>query len=390
MTKLQSPGFHQSNNQASNFQYEGDMHDSSNYQHELEPMYQNGGEYDNHMHQMDHHGDMHQDYNQNYDGNYDNDGNFHHDPSSNMQQDHHSHFDQGHNQGFQNDGQGFQGDSQGFQGDSQGFQGDSQGFQGGDNGQGFHGDNGQGIYSDGQGFDGNGQGFDQGGNGQGFGSQGGSGQGFQGGDGSFGHTQPTTTPGNTGIHNIGGAFPLVPPPLLNKPKMRPESSNQYSILTPASPTNTTFSGEGGLVDETAIPAQGSMTISPLPLDYRTSITSSHDSWDDQSQAYGYSPQSKQALLNQTKFYEAATQHNSGRVLPSPSPKVATIALAQPAGVRAPQDAGQADIVGAMVSSGNVSSLNTFDRRHPQLSGGDGRDGVFYVSSESSRNPQDNH
>ncbi|KAF9355260.1 hypothetical protein BGX26_006808 [Mortierella sp. AD094] len=268
------------------------------------------------------------------------------------------------------------------------------------------------------------------------GSKGGS-QGFHDpGSQGFTQSQPTTTPGGSGtmgqgptpgsavggggggggqgISNVNplqhlgvgvGQLPPTPhgvpgnglPPinLQTRPsggsKARPDSSNQYSMLLPTSPTNSTFSGEGGLVDDTSIPAQGTVTIAPLPLDYRHSITSSNDSWDDRSQELGYSPRSKQALLNQSRYYDAASsQHSSGRVFPSPH--VATIPVAHSPEVRSPQDVSQDNTIDSVVSTGNVSSLNTFDRRHPQShEGAEGIGSLFAVSSSaSSRNPQDRH
>ncbi|KAF8982774.1 hypothetical protein BGZ46_000689 [Entomortierella lignicola] len=371
------------------------------HDHELEPMYHNGGEY-NHMHH--HGGDIHHDHHYHHDQNH----HHHHDPSQNHAHDnnpgqdpgqqnmHQNHpgLDQGGDgqQGFQSNGQGVQGNGQGFQGNGQGFQGNGQGFQG--NGHGFQGANGQGLQGNGQGF------------------QGGS-------HGTGSHvTQPTSTPGGGGVghqgpgapsqqiggggghqapisHGVPGSnsdLPIspIPPPLVNRPasRMRPDSSNQYSMLVPASPTISSFSGEGGLVDDTSIPAQGTMTIAPLPLNYSNSIGSSVSSWEDRSQDLGYSPRSKQALLNQARLYDTnSSQHNSGRVFPSTN--VATIPVPQAPEVRAPQDASQTDAIGSFVSTGNVSSLNTFDRRHPQSHDtSQGSDSLFDFSSEpSSRNPQ---
>ncbi|KAG0020146.1 hypothetical protein BGZ80_004697 [Entomortierella chlamydospora] len=236
-------------------------------------------------------------------------------------------------------------------------------------------------------------------------------------------SKPTTTPGGNGAMGqgptpggaIGGGFgggsqgisnvnPLqhigagvgqLPPPinLQTRPsggfKVRPDSSNQYAILMPASPTITTLSGEGGLVDDTSVPAQGTVTVAPLPLDYRHSITSSNDSWDDRSQDLGYSPHNTQTVLNQSRYYDAtSSQHNSGRVFPSPN--IATIPVAHSSEVRSPQDSSHEVKFDSIVSNGNVSSLNTFDRRHPQShEGSEGSGSLFAVSSSaSSRNPQD--
>ncbi|KAF9110674.1 hypothetical protein BGX27_006022 [Mortierella sp. AM989] len=408
MKMTSGTGHHYPHHHGNDNYYQQNMHNQGEmHGHELEPMYENGGEY-NQMHHMDHTGgDMHHDYhNHHHDTHYD------HDPGqTNMQSDMHNH-----SHGYDNPYQDQPGQSN--------MHHQEPGFNQGGNGQGFQGDGGQGFQGDGgQGFQGgDGQGF-QGGDGQGF--QGNGGQGFQG-DGSqgFTQTQPTSTPGSGGMMNqcptpgdpgisqlnpvqtvggiqqlpiagfSGGLPPAPVPPLVNRPntgsKPRPDSSNQYSILMPTSPTNSTFSGEGGLIDGTSIPAQGAMTIAPLPLDYRHSIASSNDSWEDKSQEYGYSPQSKQALLNQTRYYDAsASQHNSGRVFASPN--IATISAINPSGVRSPQDATQVDVYGSATSAGFASSLNTFDRRHPQShEEAQGTDSLFHVASRDSRNPQDNH
>ncbi|KAF9158606.1 hypothetical protein BGX20_003312 [Mortierella sp. AD010] len=374
-------------------------------QHELEPMYQNG-EYNHAHHDYDHH----------HDHNYHHHDHYDHDPSQqNMQ---HDGLNQGGNGGFQGDGQGIhQGGNGGFQGDGQGMhQGGSGGFQG--DGQGIH----QGIQGGNQGFQGGNQGN------QGFqpthqGIQGGN-QGFHDpGSQGFTHSQPTTTPGGNGAMGqgptpggaIGGGFGggsqgisnvsppqhfgagvgQLPPPinLQTRPsggfKVRPDSSNQYAILMPASPTITTLSGEGGLVDNTSVPAQGAMTVAPLPLDYRHSITSSNDSWDDRSQDLGYSPHSTQPILNQSRYYDTtSSQYNSGRVFPSPG--IATVPVAHSSEVRSPQDSSHEVKFDSVVSTGTVSSLNTIHRRHPQShEGSEGSGSLFAVSSSaSSRNPQD--
>ncbi|KAF9348008.1 hypothetical protein BGX34_002757 [Mortierella sp. NVP85] len=171
--------------------------------------------------------------------------------------------------------------------------------------------------------------------------------------------QPSQQPGS--MSSSGGPPTLPPlapaPPLINRPKtgsiVRPESSSTYSVLMPSSPS--THSVDLGHIDEAG-------------------------------EDIGYSPQSKQALLDQTRYHDAiSAQHPNPRVL---SPKVATIPSTQVHEARAPQ-LRDSEAVGAILTTGNTSSLNTFDRRHPQSHESDSaRDSLFFDPSTNVRGPQD--
>ncbi|KAF9991102.1 hypothetical protein BGZ75_006056, partial [Mortierella antarctica] len=234
---------------------------------------------------------------------------------------------------------------------------------------------------------------------------------------------------------LGGAPPpMLPvhevvPDMRRAPKINSSSrppSSQYSMLL-ASPTNSHATADYGLVDETSVPARGTMAIGPhyssppalqASLSHRVSNISQTSSgyWEDpqQQQDYGYSPTNKQSLLDQSRYYNqqqqqdgsyvrppqvpagssaiAATAHTSSRVLPIPSPRIATIPPPLPTvpEVRAPQDR-NSEAVGAVTSTGNVSDINTFDRRHPQTNpeGVFDYDSVFYqnLTSPTARDPQ---
>ncbi|KAI1297779.1 hypothetical protein EDD11_006927 [Mortierella claussenii] len=384
--------------------------------HETEPMYHHSGNY----HPMGHH-----DFHHHHDPGY------HQDPTQG-----HAHQGGPDHQGFQDQGQAHQGSQgQGGQGQNQGLpdQGTAHHYQ-----PGHHGLADQGGASQGHGFqDPHAQGLSQ----QGTAHQGGYHIPTQN-VAAPGQAIPNQTPGVTGGHPFPPQNPLqtlgggqAPPPTVphahglpganfNAPvgapvpplASRPVSTTRYSILMPASPTTTHYSVDGGLVDETEVPARGSATIGPLPLsniDRVPSMASSRSSvgyyggaggaWDDGSNTsgyqheFGYSPvMNKQPLLNHALYHDASSQqHTSGRVLPGGgvvSPKIATIPTITSPTVRAPQDDSEADRVGSMVSSGNVSSLNTFDRRHPQThEGSDGSGSLFDPSLQPLvRNPQNQY
>jgi len=99
---------------------------------------------------------------------------------------------------------------------------------------------------------------------------------------------------------------------------------------------------------------------------------------------GYSPPIRQNLLQQVQAANYSQDVNYVRPPPPHpprvmvSPTIATIpppANAKPV-VRAPQDRTSSEAVGAITTSGNVSSLNTFDRRHPQLQGDGYHESIF--------------
>ncbi|KAK3805615.1 MAG: hypothetical protein J3Q66DRAFT_360459 [Benniella sp.] len=411
------------------------LHNNSGHHY---PKDQGGGEYDPMYHQGDYHhggGDGHHDYYQDQgyvdqghgygqDGQYQgfsdqghgfsDQGQAHHGGGDGYQ----GYSDQGH--GFGDQGQAYSGDGQfdhlnqghGHQGGGgDGYQGfsDTGHHGGGGDGQ-FQGFSDQGTTQGGGGqtqVQPQGHGFDQGGANQlGGGTQDPGSQGFsnQGPSGTFQTTpQPTSGPG--GSNGLGGGFqnnlpggnqtglpdnpfqnigqgyqsgqppsqqpgsmsssgeppvlpPLAPaPPLINRPKtgsiVRPESSSTYSVLMPSTPS--THSVDLGHIDEAG-------------------------------EDLGYSPRSKQALLDQTRYHDAiSTQHPNPRVL---SPKIATIPSTQVHEARAPQ-LRDSEAVGAILTTGNTSSLNTFDRRHPQSHESDSaRDSLFFDPSTNVRGPQD--
>ncbi|KAG0292599.1 hypothetical protein BGZ98_002528, partial [Dissophora globulifera] len=346
---MSGAGYHQHQHHKNHNHHDYNDDDHHGGHHESEPMYH-------------HHGGHH-------------DPNFHHDPSQGQGQAHQG----GQNQGLDGQGQAHQG------GNGVQHQGIS------DQGQAHYGQPGQNQGVSGQG--GAHQGYDPN-----FTHHGPSNTGFH-------HHGPTSGPSTHGapvqhvpqnpISNTGGAhqIPLptgqpmsppgginigppvgpIPPPLhlLTKPKGgRPDSSTQYSMLLP-SPTNTNFSTDLGLIDETSIPAQGTMTIGPLPIEpeYHLSPRSSIGSrWGgsagggggggDGMQEFGYSPQSKQTLLNQARYQDltsssfpssSSSPHTSSRVLPS-SPQVATIPSRPTNEIRNPQD--RNSVVGKITTTGN--------------------------------------
>ncbi|KAG0024864.1 hypothetical protein BGZ81_007572 [Podila clonocystis] len=376
---------------------------NSHHHHETDNLYDNS-EYHHHNHYGDqdfnHHGD-HQGYDHHYDGDQ---GTSQHHPGDFNQAPNQDGHGAGGNQGFSggDGGQGFS-DNQGFS-DGQGY--GNQGFGGNQGGgldqlgsthnqtgfEGHHGFDGQ------QGFDGH-QGFDQGGpssgQDQGFGNDPSGGQGFSNGPSgaqpqgftptnqSFGPgpSQPTGNIGGTGIGstsintgiNFGYVVSTPPPPagpILDYKKPPPLAPRPDSTIT--SPTLT------------------------AGLDHRASISSVTSSgilqsWDGDSSSTpmntgystGYSPQSKQNLLAQ--FQAANYSQDLNYVRPPPanassrvlvSPTIATIPQAVKPVVRAPQDRTSSDVVGAITSTGNVSNMNTYDRRHPQLKGEGHHESMF--------------
>ncbi|KAG0370960.1 hypothetical protein BGZ54_002107 [Gamsiella multidivaricata] len=312
---------------------------------------------------------------------------------------HHHHHDPSQGQAHQ----GGHGDHQAFADQGQAHQGGHGGHQGlsdqGQAHQGGHGDH-QGVANQGGAHQGGGgQGFQDPSN-QGFPNNGTANQGpFQQiGGGSHPPPQPPSQP-STALPGISGGPPpvILAPLLVNRPKTntrsRPKSSSQYSVLS--SPTLTNFSVDHGLIDETSIPAQGTMIVGPPSIGHRSSSASSsslgHRSSsgrDGYGQDLEYSPRTKQTLLDQTRYHDSSsTQHMSSRVLPI-SPRIATIPSAQVFEIRAPQE-GHSEAVGSIVSTGNVSSLNTFDRRHPQaMDDNQNNNSLFSPYSRSSRNPED--
>ncbi|KAF9300724.1 hypothetical protein BGZ74_007560 [Mortierella antarctica] len=380
-------------------------HNHNNHHHETDNLY-NNSEYHHHDHyHQGHHGDQgfnHHGDHQGYDHHYDGDqGTSQHHPSDFNQAPNQGGHSAGGNQGFSggDGGQGFSG-NQGFSGDGQGF--GNQGF-GGNQGGGLdqlNSTHNQTGFEGHHGFDGH-QGFDQGsgpssGQGQGFGNGPSGGQGFSNGPSGAhpqgftptnqpfgpGPSQPTGNVGGAGIGsmgvntgvNFGHVVSTMPPPpagpILDykKPPLAPRPDS-----TITSPTLTA-------------PLSG--------LEHRTSISSvdssgNLQSWDgDSSHTHanntGYSPQSKQNLLTQVQaanysqdlsYVRPPPANASPRVLVSPA--IATIppANVKPM-VRAPQDRTSSDAVGAVTSTGNTSSLNTFDRRHPQLQGDGHHESLF--------------
>lgn len=195
---------------------------------------------------------------------------------------------------------------------------------------------------------------------------------------TLGGGQPATQP----LGVLGGSGPVppagpIPPPLVNRPKTnsltRPESTAYYSVLMPVSPTTTNHSADLSHIQE-ALETQAPVETTVNPV-------------DSLAQDLGYSPQSKKVLLDQTRYHDAtSSQHTSSRVLTSP--RIATVPSMQPPEVRAPQER-HSELVGSIVSTGNVSSLNTFDRRHPQSHEGESaRDSLFYDYPSVARAPQD--
>jgi len=225
---------------------------------------------------------------------------------------------------------------------------------------------------------------------------------------------------------VGGGLPappvpptLIPPPLVINPHLelkkatRP-TSDQYSVLIPGSPTSS--AGDwGGLVDMTALPAEGSMTIGPLPLNsnsgldrFPSSATNksgfseampamptpgeANPGRDGSAAFSGYSssnPISAQSLqprpvVNTSTRPSLGGQGPQSGYVPPPlssltSPKVATIPAAPKRTTNAPQE-GSSTAVGAIVTTGNVSGLNTFERRGPQFQDGSEGSGSLFDTS----------
>ncbi|KAF9196765.1 hypothetical protein BGZ50_007010 [Haplosporangium sp. Z 11] len=231
-----------------------------------------------------------------------------------------------------------------------------------------------------------------------------------------GGQQPAPTPAPQPAHIPSTGAPMLPPvitPDMRRSKLsatRPDSTIHYL----ASPTHSNASVDYTFLED--VSASGPMPPGHRPLStatsHRTSLTSvgeggglsnTMQTWDENmqqqhQQQYGYSSQSKQAFLDQARYQNnrpspqhsqsfvrppPAGVHTSSRVLPV-SPRIATIPPPQLAPeVRAPQDR-HSDAVATIVSTGNVSSLNTFDRRHPQLGDGQFTD----ILSPTVRDPQD--
>ncbi|KAG0262051.1 hypothetical protein BG011_000404 [Mortierella polycephala] len=231
-----------------------------------------------------------------------------------------------------------------------------------------------------------------------------------------GGQQPAPVP--QPVHVPGSDAPMLPPVITSDMRrsklnaMRPDSTVQYL----ASPTHSNATVDYTLLEDVSV--SGSMPPGHRPLStatsYRTSLSSAGggggrgpgntmQTWDENmqqqhQQQYGYSPRNEQAFLDQAHYQEdgsllqhsqsyirpsPAGMHTSSRVLPV-SPRIATIPPPQLAPeVRAPQDR-NSETVAAIVSTGNVSSLNTFDRRHPQLGEGQFAD----ILSPTARDPQD--
>jgi hypothetical protein len=198
---------------------------------------------------------------------------------------------------------------------------------------------------------------------------------------TLGGGHPATQP--LGVLGSSGPVPPagpVPPPLVNRPKTnsltRPESTAFYSVLMPVSPTTTNHSADLSHIEE-ALATHAPIDTTAIPV----------DSVDSVAQDLGYSPQSKKVLLDQTRYHDAtSSQHTSSRVFQSP--RIATVPSTQPPEIRAPQER-HSEHVGSIISTGNVSSLNTFDRRHPQSHEGDSaRDSLFYDYPPVARAPQD--
>ncbi|KAF9027792.1 hypothetical protein BGZ52_002032 [Haplosporangium bisporale] len=198
-----------------------------------------------------------------------------------------------------------------------------------------------------------------------------------------GPSQPTGNIGGTGVGggmgvntgvNLGHVVSTMPPPPptpvlnLKKPPLAPRPDS--TILT--SPTFTAPSG----------------------LDYRTSISSVASSgilqpWEEPHNTTnmnmtGYSPPGRQNLLQQVQAAHYNQDLNYVRPPPANPPRVMvspTIATIPPPAdtkpvVRAPQDRTSSEAVGAITTTGNVSGLNTFDRRHPQLQGDGHHESIF--------------
>ncbi|KAF9954958.1 hypothetical protein BGZ72_004152 [Mortierella alpina] len=401
------------------------------HQHELDNLYNNTDYHQQMDQQYDHHGaDGHHDH-------HHHDYNDHHQthdtyqPDLNQGQAHQGNFyDQ--SQGFSDQGQAYQGQQPGGGGGHQGGIPDQLGA----NQSGFHDPGTHGISDQGTAYQGQlDHHFDPSPS-----------------DQAPGHQNPLTQIGDSqppalhqSVNMPGPGLGGVPPPMLplhevvpdmrRAPKINSASrppSSQYSMLL-ASPTNSHATADYGLVDETSGPARGTMAIgshysSPPPpqasLSHRMSNISHTSSgyWDEtqapQQQEYAHSPTNKQSLLDQSRYYNqqqhqplqqdgsyvrppqistgssaiATTAHTSSRVLPVPSPRIATIPPPLPTvpEVRAPQDR-NSEAVGAITSTGNVSSINTFDRRHPQTNpeGIMDHDNAFYynLTSPTARDPQ---
>ncbi|KAG0333330.1 hypothetical protein BG000_009248 [Podila horticola] len=357
---------------------EHNNHNHNDHHHETDNLY-NNSEYHHHQ---GHHGD-HQGYDHHYDG--DQGTSQHHPGDLNQAPNQGGHGASG-NQGFSggDGGQGISG-NQGFSGNGQGF--GNQGFGGNQGGldqlgsththtgfEGHHGFDGHHGFGHGGGHSsGQGQGFSNG-------PSGAQPQGFTPTNQPFG-PGPSQSTGNIGGAGIGSTgvnlghivstTPLPPAgPVLDYKKPPPLAPRPDSTIT--SPTLTS-------------PSSG--------LDHRASISSVASSgilqpWDgDSAHTYanntGYSPQSKQNLLTQVQGANYSQDLNYVRPPPHASPRVLvspTIATIPPANVRpmvrAPQDRTSSEAVGAITSTGNVSSLNTFDRRHPQLQGDGHHESLF--------------
>ncbi|KAI9237353.1 MAG: hypothetical protein BYD32DRAFT_461677 [Podila humilis] len=374
----------------------GNIH---HHHHETDNLYNNSDYNQHNYHQghQDHGYDHHGDHN-NYDHHHDGDqGTSQHNPGDISQQ------TPSGNQGF-GGGNGGQGGNQGFSGGNQGFGGNQgggldqlgstqgpthTGFNGGHGHHGFNGHHHHGIDSN-SGPSGQGQGFGNGPSGsgsQGFGNgpSGAQPQGFTPTNQPFGPgpSQPTGNIGGTGVGggmgvntgvNLGHVVSTMPPPPptpvlnLKKPPLAPRPDS--TILT--SPTFTAPSG----------------------LDYRTSISSVASSgilqpWEEPHNTTnmnmtGYSPPGRQNLLQQVQAAHYNQDLNYVRPPPANPPRVMvspTIATIPPPAdtkpvVRAPQDRTSSEAVGAITTTGNVSGLNTFDRRHPQLQGDGHHESIF--------------
>ncbi|GJJ76825.1 hypothetical protein EMPS_09184 [Entomortierella parvispora] len=234
-------------------------------------------------------------------------------------------------------------------------------------------------------------------------------------------TQPTGPPGGgaPAPPAVGGGLPppagptVIPPPLLVNPvelrKATRPTSDQYTVLIPGSPTSS--AGDwGGLVDMTSMPAEGSMTVGPLPLNnsgldrFPSSATNRSGfnealpaapapgevstGRDGLSAFHEYSSMAQnpplRPIANVSTRPTFSGQGSQSGYVPPPlsslsSPRIATIPAAAKRTTNAPQE-GSSAAVGAIVSTGNVSDLNTFERRAPQFQDGSGGSGSLFDTS----------